>query len=339
MLRYFSAILPVLLFWAHTTSPLIFDATSLTKTTKNGLKQTIILLGDCHEYLSEVNPEHRAVLKKNTSQQRQDIIALAKDLQATVLIEDMVYGIPCHTLFGLPTMITLAMDRYLECYHHQVITNLTTECLKNGIDAHSVECRHACAIIETPPPYFMNIINTTYRWWSFISTSFLSASSFLINYVVPFWIQTTISCIKPIMKQSSLNSWGLYSLQAHQWLEIKGILDKAKQLHTNPNIQKTIHEIEKAWLHNHCYPLDNFVDLKALNYIIEHPEKETIIICAGAWHTDNIADYLEKIGYERKDFDMQFSTPQALKINKEKDLIQPIAILATCHPNYASNAT
>jgi hypothetical protein len=152
------------LFFTQSAYGIIFDAIKLSRIRKNGTKQTIWLLGDCHEYSDDLTRQEGSMIKKITHQQRADIVAMAQHLKATVLVEDITNCVPAHPIIGLPTMITLAMDKFFANYHEQVITNLATLCRTNAVPSYSIECRHSALIADAPPTYLSYIMDFTTSW-------------------------------------------------------------------------------------------------------------------------------------------------------------------------------
>lgn len=334
-------ILAIMSAWALPSYPIVFDTMCYQQELTPEHKQTIFLLGDCHEYLKELDDQSKKRVRKLSGQQRNDIIALAQKHKATVLVEDMVYGIPHNLFLGLPTMITLAMDRYFKCYHPQVITNFTLECRKNHVDAYSIECRHADSIMETPPPYLNYVISKIKKIYAFASCLVTPISAFIACSVAPchvlisqllMWSTTTTLTPKaftPALK-------GL--LTTSQLYENRHIITQAKKLHRSPKLQQKIQAIEHIWQHNPAGGIDELVDLNALNFIANHPEKKVIMVCAGAWHIEHIADFLEDYGYHSQPIQPLLALDKPIEVNAEMGPIKPLALEKTFADTHLSLA-
>ena len=318
-------------FFQQPLEAIIYEAIKLATDRQSGLNQTIWLLGDCHEYLDEIDSNKRELVKELTAQQRTDITAFAKTIGATVLVEDMVNGqTACPILgpiFGLPTLITLAMDQFLGQYCAQVITNLCSECRTQNIPSYSIECRHTASILRDPPYYLSFITTALTSWLPALGKTIISSIFFGPSIGCMFGVKELSSINLP--KKGALQKHDLLALHAHQSLENNYVLTSAKKLHTNPKIQEHIIKLEKEYAKKSSNPFDALVDFKALNYIVEHPECENIIICAGSWHTNNIASMLKLIGYQNEKVESQYTQKKPMIINAEKHLILPIALQST----------
>ena len=310
---------------------IIYQATKLTTDTQSVPNQTIWLLGDCHEYLDEIDSNKQALLKELTAQQRTDIIAFAKNIGATVLVEDMVTCQAAYPILGLPTLITLAMDQFLGQYYAQVITNLCSDCAKQKIPYYSIECRHTASILREPPHYLPYIMTALTSWLPAIGKTVISSIYFGTSIGCMFGVKELLAINLP--QDGALQKSDLLTLHAHQSLENNYVLTNAKKLHTHPKIQERIKKLEKQYSKKSSSPFDDLVDFKALNYIIEHPETENIIICAGSWHTNNIASLLKLSGYQKDKLESRYTQQEPMIINAEKHLILPIALQTTFAEN------
>jgi hypothetical protein len=112
-------------------------------------------------------------------------------------------------------------------------------------------------------------------------------------------------------------------------LENKTVLTTAQRLHQHPAIKKVLHKLESSLLKKPCVAVDRLVDFKALNFIVEHPACDTIMLCAGAWHTDNLADLLELSGFEESTVQFQYARKKPCTVNGEHDVVVPLAIRDT----------
>lgn len=325
-------ILVIMSTWTLPSYPIIFDTMCYQKERTPKHKQTIFLLGDCHEYLKEIDDQAKKRVRELSNQQRNDIIALAQKLKATVLIEDMVYGIPHNPFLGLPTMLTLIMDRYFKCYHPQVITNFTLECRKNHVDAYSIECRHADSILETPPPYLNYVISKIKKAYSIASYLLTPISAFIAYVTTPSHVimaRTLIQVISITPNPEILISALKTLLTTSQVHENKHIITQAKKLHKSHTLQQKIKTIELILQHNPAGGIDELVDFKALNFIVEHPEEKVIIVCAGAWHIEHIADFLEDYGYRSQPIQPLLALDKSIEVNAEMGPIKPLALEKT----------
>jgi hypothetical protein len=316
------------IFFTQSLYGIIFDALKLSRIQKNGTKQTVWLLGDCHEYSDDLTRQQGSIIKKITHQQRADIVAMAQHLKATVLVEDIANCVPAHPIIGLPTMITLAMDKFFANYHEQVITNLATLCRVHAVPSYSIECRHAALIADAPPTYLSYIMDFTTSWIPAIIETV--ASGIFFGSSISFSLGAKQLAHSIFYDYSaSLRNHQLAALYVHQYLENKAILTTAQQLHQHPAIKKVLRKLENALLKKPCVAFDRLVDFKALNFIVQHPACDTIMLCAGAWHTDNIADLLVLCGFEESTVQFQYARKKPCTINGEHDVVVPLAIRDT----------
>lgn len=290
-----------------------------------GNVQNIWLLADFHHSTNEN--------KKQIKKQHNEILNLAKQLDAFVIVEDgMIENyediINDSSATVKPTYFTkeqLARQKMATPLH-----GLSSSCYLQGIDCTNAECRFTpyrklnvyCTFLENKKKQ----IRTEYKDGAQLEHYYEQRLQFLENTIE-----------KPCKE--------LFDLFKKSLLTIDEFLERQRPLPRIENIDAIIDQItDEKWdleqmayqekvstiLTKYCCA---FLDIEMLHALALNKDKKNIIICAGDFHIECLKEALEQIGYT---FSNKYG--HTIELTEGIDYIEPEAIAINAAYDYLSNS-